>query len=422
MSLINKSGDMTPFDMTERPIKTPAALALIVWAGCALMTPRLKLRRVGMKGVQPPYIVIATHQGFSDYYIAPRALFPHRAVYVSDMEGYAAFGKRLYALIGCTPKRRYVHDISVVRNIRHALFKLKAPVVIFPESRHCDAGVTSKITDDLGKLAKHFGVPVAVLTAHGSYLANPFWDEEHTRKTPLDATLELLFTAEDIERLSAEEINNALLEKLQYDEYAWQRENGIRISCKNRAQGLHKPLYRCVGCGAEGKMSSGGARLSCGSCGAFWDMNELGELIGSDGETVRVTDWYNGERAIVNGLIDSGEYKGLTVPVTVEALPNEKGFIELGGGTLTHDMSGFTLILNSPDERLKDSFPLRVSSKALPSVQTEYNYRGKGKCIVLSTKNCCYYVYSSSPEFIVTKLEFAAERINENFLFSIDRK
>ena len=41
--------------------------------------------------MKPPYLVLSTHQGFSDYYIAPLALFPHRANYVSDMEGFAAF-------------------------------------------------------------------------------------------------------------------------------------------------------------------------------------------------------------------------------------------------------------------------------------------------------------------------------------------
>ena len=51
----------------------------------------LKTEKAGMEKMKPPYLVLSTHQGFSDYYIAPLALFPHRANYVSDMEGFAAF-------------------------------------------------------------------------------------------------------------------------------------------------------------------------------------------------------------------------------------------------------------------------------------------------------------------------------------------
>ena len=198
MSLVNRQGDMTPFDMSEKPVKQNLFLMPLIWAACFTLTRTKGLIRVhrDMKGIKPPFLVIAAHQGESDYYIAPRALFPYRACYVSDMEGFAAFGKGLYRQLGCIGKRRYTPDISVIRNIKHALFELHQPVVIYPESRHCDAGVTSSLPDNIGRLVKHLGVPVAVLTAHGSYLANPFWDEGHARHTKLSASLELLYTAE----------------------------------------------------------------------------------------------------------------------------------------------------------------------------------------------------------------------------------
>ncbi len=419
MSLKNKTNDMTPFDMTDKPVKQLLPFAWLLWLVSYILTggPGMKVERVGMKGLKGPFLVISTHQGFSDYFIAPRMLFPRRANYVSDMEGFANYGKWLYKHGGCIGKRRYVPDIAVVKNVRYALYKLKQPVVIFPESRHSDAGITSNLPNNLGKLVKSLKVPLVMLTAHGSYLANPFWDEAHTRKTKLSAKLELVYTKEEIDKLSADEIQKTIEEKLSYDEYKWQLDNKLKIDYPKRAEGLHKPLYKCMRCGIEGRMKSKGARLWCDSCKAAWSMNEYGQLKEeSSHKTIHIPDWYNWQRQQVREEITAHTYKGIDIPVTIEALPNEKGFVNLGTGRLIHNMSGYTLSLDNVEteaaKKLVDTFPLIIPNKILESTQTEYDYRGKGKCIVLSTRDCCYYVYSEASEFIVTKLEFAVEEIN----------
>lgn len=190
---------MTPFDMTKPPVRQYLFLLPLIWGASYIMTRQfgLKIRKINMKGIKPPYLVIGTHQGFSDYYIAPLALFPHRANYVSDMEGFAAFGEWLYRGIGCIGKRRYVSDYSVIKNIGAAL-KSGQAVVIFPESRHSNVGTTAYLPKNLGKLAKLMHVPIVTLSVNGSYLANPFWDEEHTRNTRMEAVLECLYTREQL--------------------------------------------------------------------------------------------------------------------------------------------------------------------------------------------------------------------------------
>ncbi len=421
MSLTNIRKDMTPFDMTEKPVKQFLPLAWLLWGASYILTARFKLKpeRIGMKGLKGPFLVLSTHQGFSDYFIAPRMLFPRRANYVSDMEGFANYGKLLYKHGGCIGKRRYVSDVSVVKNIRHALFQLKQPVVLFPESRHSDAGITSSLPDNLGKLVKTLQVPLVLLTAHGSYLANPFWDETHTRKSRMSARLELVYTADDVQKLSSAEIQKTIEEKLSYDEYKWQADKHVKIDNPKRAEGLHKPLYKCLNCNTEGAMTSEGTKLWCTSCNAPWHMTEYGQLVSETEpkKSIHIPDWYVWEREQLKKELLTGSYRGINIPVTVEALPNEKGFVPLGNGRLIHTRSGYTLHLDSPDseavKKSPDSFPLVIPNRTLESTQTEYDYRGKGKAIVLSTQNCCYYVYSDAPEFLVTKLEFAVEEINK---------
>lgn len=365
----------------------------------------LKIHKVNMKDFKPPYLVLSTHQGFSDYYIAPLALFPHRANYVSDMEGFAAFGEWLYRAIGCIGKRRYVSEFAVVKNIGEALDN-KQSVVIFPESRHSNVGTTAYLPKNLGKLVKSMNVSLVILSVHGSYLANPFWDEEHTRKTPMEATLEGIYTLDEVLRLSEKEIQQTIEEKLQYDEYKWQKEKQIHITEENRADGLHKALYQCMACKSENHMISKGSQLSCKKCGMKWQLTSLGTLMeepdgeNSKQEEIHIPDWYEWQRKEVISKIEEGDYKAF-YSVQVEALPNAKGFISLGEGRLIHKPEGFYLVVGTEK--------LFFDHASRESVQTEYNYRKKGMAIVLSTRDCCYYIYSKDVEFQPTKLQFVGE-------------
>ena len=266
MGLKNRKGDMTPFNMARKPCRQSLLLLPLIWGASWLITARsrLKIRKTNMEDIKPPFLVLSTHQGFSDYYIAPLALFPHRANYVSDMEGFAAFGEELYRKIGCIGKRRYVPESSVIRNILHVLRKNKDSIVIFPESRHSNIGTTSLVPDNMGRLCKFLDVPVVILSVHGSYLANPFWDETHARKVPMEAALECICTAEQLHAYDENTIQSMIREKLTYDEYAWQKSNGIKIRGKNLAEGIHKPLYQCRACGNMFSMR----RSSLHSCSA----------------------------------------------------------------------------------------------------------------------------------------------------------
>ncbi len=61
------------------------------------------------------------------------------------------------------------------------------------------------------------------------------------------------------------------------------------------------------------------------------------------------------------------------------------------------------LILANTNEQGTDA--LNIQRNAVFSTP----HRHYAKCIVLSTGNCCYYVYSKDRSFIVTELEFAVE-------------
>lgn len=411
--LVNKKKDMTPFDMKRRPAKQYPFLLPIIWGGSYIMTRqfKLKINKINMKKIKPPYLVISTHQGFSDYYIGPLAMFPRRAMYVSDMEGFAAFGKWLYRGIGCIGKRRYVPDTTVISNMKYAFSKGQS-VMLFPESRHSNVGTTAYIPDNIGRLAKYFGVPVVTLSVNGSYLANPFWQEEKTHKVPIKVQMECIYDADTLKNTSADDIQTKIEEKLTYDEYDYQHKTGFLIKEKDRAEGLEKALYQCKACGKPYHMTTRGATLTCESCNESWILSEDGWLVDDKQKKIHIPDWYKWQRANVIDTLRKEPQFTQTFNVTVEALPNEKGFIPLGDGTLTLDETLFVLDftdINGNKQKLISKHEQRES------VQTEYNYRKKGPCIVLSDKDCCYYLYPKSKSFQPTELQFIGEYLYQKY-------
>ena len=425
--LNNKRENMQPFDMSEPPVTVPSFLMPLMLGASYIMTraSHLKIRRIGMENVDSPFLVISMHQGFSDYYIAPLALKKYKPNYISDMEGFAAFGKKLYRYIGCIGKRRYVPDVTVLQNIGKS-FEMGNPVVIFPESRHSNVGTTSLIPGNMGRLAKHlakrYKTPLVILSIHGSYLANPFWDEEHTRKGKMEAVLELLYTADELLSLDESVIQKAIEEKLNYDEYAWQQENHIRFTGRNLAEGLHLPLYQCRSCGRKYTMTSHDDRLGCTACRKVWKLSPYGYLYDTDKQKYSIVEWYDQERKNVEAEAAHFQKK---FNVRIEALPNEYGFVNLGTGTLTLDSKEFTLKF-APKKKYNytpsgwnysedgKNVVLHFPHKIRESLQTEYNYRGRGPAVVLSHRDMTYYLYSDDKDFNPTELQFVAEYLFRN--------
>lgn len=407
----NKKADITPFDMRRKPRKPSLLLLPLMWASSffATLGGRPKIRKIGMRGLKPPYLVLSMHQGFTDYFLTPLALFPHRASYVSDVEGFANYGIRLYGALGCIATRRFVGDISTIQNICHAAAINRDIVVVFPEARHSNVGTNTPLPNSVGKLIRHLQLPVVVQKLNGSYLVCPIWDEKHARRAPLEVTLEKIWGPADTDGLDAQELTALVNRHFAYDEYRWQRENGISISYARRAEGLHKMLYLCPHCGVEYAMTSRGHTLICGACRKIWEMDELGRLRACEGATEfpHIPDWYEFQRADAAKQIERGGYS-VKSDVLIDALFSEKGFVHLGEGVLRHDADGFSLKISSTGE--VKSF----RSASMASLHTEYDYRDMGDCAVLSTHSCCYYLHAKGEApFPVTKMQLAAEEAHK---------
>ena len=405
------SQDFERFDMRKPPVRTRWFLRpltfLLSWPDTVKHGSIIKKTR--MEGVKPPFLMLCNHNAFLDFKVATKAIFPWRANYVVAIDGF--IGREwLLRQVGCICKRKFTSDTTLVRQLKRVIDNGDVAMV-YPEARYSLCGTTAVLPESLGKLCKLLKVPVVTLICHGHHINSPFWNLHDRGVKPVEAELKQLFTPQELAELDAAEINRRLVEAFQYDEYAWQKEKGIRVTYEGRAEGLHKVLYQCPACGKEFEMDSKGTKLFCKSCGKSWTMSELGELSADCEETEfsHIPDWYEWERANVRKEVEAGTYSSGELPVLVRSLPNAKKFIELGEGTMVHDMNGFTVRGTDKDG---DPFEMIKPVPSLYSCHIEYEYLGKfGDCVDLNTLQDTWYIYPHDCKFAVTKMALATEEL-----------
>ncbi|MBQ7579885.1 MAG: hypothetical protein IJU39_01100 [Clostridia bacterium] len=401
------------FDMSKpaKPLQRRYAPFTWTFARLRALGHLAQIRKTGMEGVKPPYILLLNHNAFYDFYVMLCATMPARGIFPAAVDDYIG---REYILrnLGTVPKRKYTADISILRTCRKAI-KDGNVFGIYAEARYSLCGVTEIIPEAVAQMVKHMGVPVVTLTCRGHHINDPFWGDHRSRYVfHTQAEMTLAFTPEQLKTSSVEEIDRKINELLYNDDFRWQSENRVKVTYKKRAEGLHRVLYQCPHCKTEYRMGSEGDRIFCEECGKSWTLNYYGELEADDGETEFkfASDWYKWEREMVKKEIEDGSYY-LECDVDVNDLPNSKGFVHMGHGKLIHDMEG--LHLTGVREYDNEPFKMDLDASAQYAVHIEYKYRfGNWRdCIDMNTLDETWYVFPETKDCSVTKISLATEEM-----------
>ena len=209
------------FDMKKPPTPTKWYLRPLTWLLSApdVLKHRSQIRRVGMEGVQPPYVLLCNHNAFLDFKVATMAMFPHRANYVVAIDGFIG-REKLLRDVGCICKRKFTNDVTLVRQLRQVIENGDI-AVIYPEARYSLCGTTAVLPASLGKLCRLLKAPVVTLICRGHHVNSPFWNLHDRAVAPTEAEMKLLFSPEMLETLPVDELNRRIVEAFQYDDFAW---------------------------------------------------------------------------------------------------------------------------------------------------------------------------------------------------------
>ncbi|MBQ7369831.1 MAG: 1-acyl-sn-glycerol-3-phosphate acyltransferase [Clostridia bacterium] len=366
-----------------------------------------KTEKIGMEKLskKEPCLILMNHSSFVDLEIISSIFYPRPLNIVTTFDAF--IGKDwLMRQIGCLETKKFTVGAGLLRDMVYSFQTLKSSVVLFPEAGYSLDGTATTLPDSLGKSLKLFKVPVVTVTTYGAFSRQPLYNNLRKRKVPLSAKIEYVLSKEDIEKKSVEELNAIIREKFSFDNFRWQKENGIVIDDPNRAEGLNRVLYKCPHCLAEGKTKGVGTRLSCLACGKEYELTELGEMQAVEGETEisHIPDWYKWERKCVREEIEAGAY-GFEIPVDIYIMVDTKSVYDVGTGVLKHDENGFRLTGSN------GKLDYKQSATAVYSINADFWWYQIADTINIGDLNVQYFCFPKTGGDIVAKTRLATEEL-----------
>ena len=356
-------------------------------------------------GDREPCLFLMNHSSFLDLKIAAVLLKDRPYHIVCTMD--ALVGKKwLLEQIGCIPTRKFVSEMTLIKDMIYVLKDLKSSVLMYPEAGYTFDGTATTLPDSLGKCLKLLKVPVVMITTYGTFLRDPLYNGLQLRKVNVEAHVEYLLSPEEIAAKSVTELNEILKKSFSFDQFRWQQENQIRIAEPFRADGLNKVLYKCPNCLAEGKMLGKGTSLRCGQCGKTYELTETGFLKAQNGRTEfsHIPDWYRWERECAYKELEEGNYH-ISIPVDIFMLVDSKTIYEIGSGTLTHSQEGFRLT------NCDGTLDYIQKPTASHSICADFFWYELGDIVNIGNDKALYFCFPKTEGDIVAKIRLAAEEM-----------
>lgn len=370
-----------------------------------LWRTRFTYRLINMERLEKnePCLILMNHSSFIDLKVAARLLCTRPFHIICTLDGFV--GKpRLMRLIGCIPTRKFMTDVTLVRDMVYATKTLKSSILMFPEASYSFDGTQTPLPESLGKCLKILKVPVVMIRTEGAFARDPLYNNLQLRKVRVSAEVEYLLSPEEIDEKSPQELNDFLKEKFTFDYFRWQQENKVRIREPFRADGLNRMLYKCPHCQQEGEMLGQGTTLTCRHCGMTYELTEYGYLQNEEGVFTHIPDWYRWERECVRQEILSGTYR-MEIPVAIYMLVNTKKICQVGEGTLTHSGDGFHLT------GCEGKLDYHQEPLASYSLYSDFFWYEIGDMISIGNERVQYYCFPQGCGDIVAKARLATEEL-----------
>lgn len=371
---------------------------------------RYETERMELLDKKEPCLILMNHTCFLDMEIVYRVLYPRQIHIVCSNDGFIGMGgwmEKLMRAIGCVPTQKFVSDLRLVQDMDYCFKTLGSSVLMYPEASYCFDGTATALPRKMGILLKKLDVPVVMIETFGAFARNPLYNELQVRKNAkVSAKVRLLYTREEIQSKTVQELSDGLDNAFGFDHFRWQKENNVRIDAPFRADGLHRILYKCAHCGSEGTTRGSGIELKCSHCGKSYVLTELGELEAADGitEFSHIPDWYRWQRQSVRQEIENGSYC-LDEPVSIGVQVDNKAIYMVGDGQLRHDENGFCL--TGCDGKLYYT----QSPKSCYSLYADYYWYEIADVVCIGDNEVHYFCFPKNKNVSVAKLRLATEEM-----------
>ena len=285
-----------------------------------------------------PIVILGSHPSYLDPFVVMRLTKGRK---VNFAAGEFLFRNKIWGKLfreaGIIPSKQFARDTTAVR----AMFKVLnrgGVLTIFPEATRFIDGKSGKFDDGVARLIKKSGASLFFMDSRGAYLTYPRWSESFLRIGRIDAKFKTFVPAEQIKKMSIEEIYELMQREIDYNENDHSRETHPSHRNRNLAAGLQNVAYACPKCGREFTMRfRGGDTIVCENCSNTIRYLKSGLLEGAGKDDVtfddlhKYTEW---EKELTQKQTEDPNFV-LETECKLFRPYDEVDFADVGSGTLT---------------------------------------------------------------------------------------
>ena len=319
--------------------------------------------------------------------------------------------KGLYGLflkLGVISKYLYQPDFSCVKNMIRVLARGGA-LGLFPEGIQSTSGSTHPINPATTQFIKRSKANIVVCTSKGAYLSTNRYSSDR-KKGYIGIRYSLLFTPEMLEELTEEQIYTRILEKIGYNDFAFNKAERYKYVGKvPNASGIDKILYKCPDCKAEHSLRVENDTVVCGKCGFSVRIDEYYDFVDVKGNgcPADIDAWYKWQRRCVAREVASEDFEmsldGSLCTLRLDKLkkpPKNRKTLSVGTARLTNRGLSFSGALDGErvdfEFHAKSLYSLTFSTKGF----LEFYYNNDYYMLFPDEKDDCLIKWTLAAEEI----------------------
>ena len=236
------------------------------------------------------FLVVTNHNSTADHFLNAVGITKYMRYVVSDhlfRKGAVSFLLRFF--LNPIPRRKGGKG-EITREMIKQNLRLGIPVILYVEGNRSFNGKTGFTYPRTGQMIKEAGRgSLVTFRIEGAYLQTPRW-ARYKRKGPIFGYAVHEYPREELNRMTAEEINRRIYEDICENAYKHQRKVMRPYKGKALSEHLETALFTCPGCGKMDTLKSKGDEFFC-TCGMKTRMNEYGFFEGGDLPFDNVYSW-----------------------------------------------------------------------------------------------------------------------------------
>ena len=359
----------------QRKIQKPNFIySVLGWVWKTFMYKKYNVHytfKTDIRNVEGPYIFISNHASRLDYMFAGIPMLPAKLNFVAGYnEFYRSHLAGVFKMLRVIPKKNFTPDYYAVKEMNRVL-KDGGRIIIFPEGMSSISGANQPVAIGTGKFIKHHKVPVYYSIIKGGYLTSPKYNL-NDRCGRVEVVFDQMFTPEQLEKLSPEEIEDIINNALYHDDYAWNKKHKYHYDIgDNGAEKLETLLFWCPKCGTQHAMKGEGNTIRCTACGNGATMDDRYILTPFNDSCFipeTQTEWFRMQREVIKKEVQNEQFF-MEENVKLGMLPKHGLLKEqatsyiVGEGKVRLDRTGLTY------EGTRDGAPwnFHIESKNLPT-------------------------------------------------------